>query len=128
MISKIRELLVLVLLVSSAFAAAYVAHVVFALPERLEIAGEYRNTNYQRVAVIQRVSEKTIVCLHWEHPTTLEKGKECAEEVDQEGTVEIILPDEVELSFVSIRPYFVFFHELWNWRCDQGQYISCSPW
>lgn len=106
----------------------YLFHAWLAYPAQLYNAGTYQDTTGDIVVMFEKVSANMIVCLKWTDPEGL-SGKKCAENDDGDELLELSVPSDYVAIEVSARPYFIFFHEWWEWQCGSLEtFLSCSAW
>lgn len=105
----------------------YFFHAWLSYPTQLYSTGTYLTASGDKSVVkFEKVSANMIVCLRWTDSVG-KNGKICAENNDGDEFLELSVPSDYVAIEVSAKPYFVFFHEWWEWQCGSLEtYLSCS--
>lgn len=124
-----RDWLYLTIFVLVTTVGVYFFHVWISYPAQLYMSGTYSaESGDETVVMFEKVSENMIVCLRWTDSAG-QNGKTCAENDDGDELLELSVPSDYVAIEVSARPYFVFFHEWWEWKCGSLEsFLSCSAW
>ena len=82
---------------------------------------------FEQVIVFEKIPHKAEVCVVYKG--LLFDHEECAVEEDEDGKLEIGIPDFTEMKWVTIRPFFVFSKELWARNCVPSGIteLTCRP-